>query len=136
MGKVKPNKSILDTKIAVPLMFKFLTITIICIISISVIGEKAMYLLFIYPWDLIFSVLIIALNYKEKPLNKITLIFVILVPILLLIRIPAEFLSIEVLQVFGKYWRDIGFWGGLVTIILLVFDIISFRSKGVQKGNS
>lgn len=136
MGKVKSHESILDTKIAVPLFFKFLTITIICVTSISVTGEKAMYFLFIYPMDLIFSVLILALNNKEKPLNIITRIFVISVPILLLIWIPAEFLSIEVLKAFGQYWLVIGFWGGLATIILLIFDIIMFRLKGVRKGNS
>lgn len=64
-------RHVLNSKIAIPLIFKFLTITIICVTSISVaqIGENVMYLLFIYPWDLIFSVLIIALNYKEKTIE-------------------------------------------------------------------
>lgn len=120
------KKYILTTPTAVPLIFKLLTIVIICVMSnpIVYLGEKAMILLFVYPFDLLFSILILVYNYRDKLLNIVTLIFIILIPLMLLIWLPATCLSIELLMIFGNYWLEIGFWGGLLTVIFIIFDII------------
>ena len=130
MYHVKKKKSILDGPIAIPFVFKTLAVVIICVLSspITLTNELAGILLFIiYPFDLLFSILILILNQREKPFNRLTLFVVILVPILQLGWIPANIFTLEVLKPLSLYLPDIGFWGGLLTIILITYDIIRFR---------
>lgn len=135
MDGVKSLKSIIETKIGVPLVFKLLTTVLICAVlnPLALAGEEAMYLIFIYPLDLIFSVLILIFNQREKPLNIITLLCVILTPLLamgpMVISIVWYSFSGIAFPYCAPSFDEIGFWGGLFTIVLISFDAIRFNKN-------
>ena len=135
MDGVKSHKSIIETKIGVPLVFKLLTTVLICAMLIpGVPGGGDGIGLFVYPFDLLFSIVVVSFNHFEKPLNIITLLFILLIPLITMamLLIPSLYYLVESTPYLFNIMKNdgVGFWGGLVTIALISFDILRFNRCG------